>query len=88
MTPAADWNGVKVFIKKTVDYTVRRRGDEVYTAVDRYGRMIWEVGCWKSFQSCKNFLELLGYDCGQCRLPLTGPTEETLAGLKAALPEL
>lgn len=36
----------------------------------------------------KAALELLGYDCGQCRLPLTGPTEETLAGLKAALPEL
>ena len=36
----------------------------------------------------KAALELLGFDCGQCRLPLTGPAEETLAGLKAALPEL
>lgn len=62
MIPADEWNGIKVFIKKTVDYTVRRRGDEVYTAVDRYGRMIWEVGCWKRFHSCKNCLELLGYE--------------------------
>ena len=34
----------------------------------------------------KAAMELLGWDCGRCRLPLTRATEETVVELKKLLP--
>lgn len=52
---------MKVKILETIDYTLRRKGNRIYTIVDENGRPVRNSGCWKTKAACRKHIDELGY---------------------------
>lgn len=53
-----------VKIKETIDYTLKRKGDRIYTISDVNGDMVVNSGSWKTKKACLKRIEELGYEYG------------------------
>ena len=53
---------MKAYIKETIDYTLKRKGDRIYTMVDENKQDILKGGAWKTRTACMKRLKELGYE--------------------------
>lgn len=58
---------MKVYIEKLFDYTLKRKGEKIYSIVEENGEYVKGIGCcgWKTQKACMNRINELGYQfCG------------------------
>ena len=55
-----------VKIEELIDYTMKRKGERIYSLIDENGNSLKGIGCcgWKAKQACMTRLNELGYEYG------------------------
>ena len=53
---------MKVYIELTIDYTLKRKGDRMFTIVDENKQYVNKGGCWKTKKACMTRLQELGLE--------------------------